>query len=187
MSRSFPPIAVALAAVLLLTCGASLADEVSEVNRVHRAGQTSVALQRAERYIASHPDDAPMRFLQGVMLTDSGRAVEATAVFLKLTQDHPQLAEPHNNLAALQAAAGDFGRARLSLEQALRANPDYATAHENLGDVLAMLASQAYRRAAQLDPGSTTLQTKLALVRELFTPKTGMASTPKPNDSTTQE
>ncbi len=176
MSRSIHPIAVVLTVALLAASFPTLSDEVSEVNRLHRAGQTAVALQRAERFVASRPDDAPMRFLLGVVLADSQRTVEAVEVFLKLTLDHPQLAEPHNNLAALYAATGDYDKARLALEQALRANPNYATAHENLGDVHAMLASQAYARAAKLDPGNSGVRPKMALVRELFTPRNGVAS-----------
>ena len=180
MSRSFHPIAVpltvALIAVLLAAALPALADEVTEVNRLHRAGQTTAALQRAERFVAGRPDDAPMRFLVGVMLTDIQRNAEATEAFLKLTLDHPQLAEPHNNLAALYAAAGDYERARLALEQALRANPNYAVAQENLGDVHAMLASQAYARAARLDAGNSTVRAKMALVRELFTLASGVAA-----------
>jgi len=187
MSRSFHPIALVLAAVLSLIAAPSLADEVSEVNSLHRSGQTAAALQRAERYIVSRPEDAPMRFLRGVMLADSGRATEAADAFLQLTLDHPQLAEPHNNLGALQAAAGEYDKARLSLEQALRANPDYATAHENLGDVLAVLASQAYNRASRLDPRSSTLQPKMALIRELFRPSNGVTNARKANDQTAQE
>ena len=142
MSRCFYPISLVLTLVLALLGTAARADEVDEVNRLHRAGQTAEALQRAQRFIASRPDAAPMRFLMGVMLADSQRHAEAIEVFQRLTLDHPQLAESHNNLAALHAAAGDYERARQALEQALRANPDYATAHENMGDVLAMLASR---------------------------------------------
>jgi tetratricopeptide (TPR) repeat protein len=109
------------------------------------------------------------------MLADSRRYVEAIDVFFKLTLDHPELAESHNNLAALHAAAGDYDKARAALEQALRANPNYATAHENLGDVYAVLASQAYARAAKLNPGNSTVGPKIALVRDLFTPKSGVA------------
>ena len=176
MSRSSHPLAVALTVVSLVAPFPARSDELSEVNRLHRAGQTAAALQRAERFVASRPDDAPMRFLLGVMLADSQRNAEATEVFLKLTMDQPHLAEPHNNLAAMYAAAGDYERARVALEQALRANPNYATAQENLGDVHAMLASQAYARAAKLDPGNSTARPKMALVRELFTPAGGVAS-----------
>ena len=53
---------------------------------------------------------------------------------------------------------------------AIRTNPSYATAHENLGDVYAKLASQAYSKALQLDSNNTGVQPKLALIRDLFSP-----------------
>src|SRR3989442_4984799 len=41
---------------------------------------------------------------------------------------------PYNNLAVLNAAEGQERKASEVLEQAIRTNPSYATAHENLGD-----------------------------------------------------
>ena len=110
-----------------------------------------------------------MRFLKGVMLSDSQLNTQAIVVFEKLSEDFPDLAEPYNNLAALHAAAGDFAKARATLEQALRTQPGYATAHENLGDVYAALANQSYARALQLDPKNVTVTPKLAVLRELYT------------------
>jgi Flp pilus assembly protein TadD len=109
-----------------------------------------------------------MRFQLGVMLADTGAAAEARRIFEQLVEDYPELPEPHNNLAALKAAAGDIEGARASLDQALRANPALSTAHENMGDVQIMLALRSYARAQQLDPASTSLQTKLAMVRQLL-------------------
>jgi tetratricopeptide (TPR) repeat protein len=77
----------------------------------------------------------------------------------------------------LYAAQGNYERAREVLEMSVRTNPSYATAYENLGDVHAMLASQAYDKAAQLDPKNTTAPTKLRLVRELFSVKAPPAET----------
>jgi tetratricopeptide (TPR) repeat protein len=145
----------------------ALAEELDEVGRLHRSGQSAAALERAERYLATAPKDAQMRFLKSVVLADSGRAGEALALLQQLVQDYPELAEPHNNLAALHAAAGDYGKARAELEEAIRLSPDYAPAQENLGDVQAMLAAQAYARALRLEPASASLPRKLALVRQL--------------------
>jgi ketosteroid isomerase-like protein len=61
---------------------------------------------------------------------------------------------------------------------AIRTHPSYATAHENLGDIYAKMASQAYDRALQLDKSNTNTQTKLALIRELFSKNTRTASKP---------
>jgi hypothetical protein len=52
----------------------------------------------------------------------------------------------------------------------IRTNPSYSTAHENLGDVYAKLASQAYNKALQLDASNPAVAPKLALIRELFNP-----------------
>jgi len=144
------------------------ADELVEVNRLFRSGQTNEALQRADRFLATKPGDAQMRFLKGVMLTESKQEEQALEIFAKLTQDYPELAEPFNNLAVLHAAQGQYEKARVALETAVRNDPTYAVAHENLGDVYAMLASAAYGRAAALEPTSATLPPKLTLIRELL-------------------
>jgi len=163
---------------------AALADELTEVTRLHRAGQSAAALERADRYLAATPKDAQMRFLKSVVLAESGRPAEAMPLLVQLVQDYPELAEPHNNLAALHAAAGDYAKARAELEEAIRLSPDYAPAHENLGDVHVMLAAQAYARALRLEPASPSLPRKLALARQLpaLSPSSGRSpgtSTPR--------
>ena len=109
-----------------------------------------------------------MRFLRGVILNEQGKQADATAAFTALTQDFPELPEPYNNLAALYASQSKFDQARAALETAIKLNPFYATAHENLGDIYAQLAGQSYGRALQLEPGIATIPRKLALVRQLF-------------------
>jgi tetratricopeptide (TPR) repeat protein len=165
-----------LLAALSAFGSAAWADELSEVNRMFRSGQSAAALLKADQFLAAKPKDPSMRFLKGVMLADSQRASEAIDMFRKLSEDYPELAEPYNNIAALHAARGDYDQARAALEQALRTNPSYAVAHENLGDVHAMLASQSYARALKLDPGNITVPPKLVLVRELFAHKARPAS-----------
>ena len=75
----------------------------------------------------------------------------------------------------LATSAGDYGKSRAELEETIRLNPGYAPAHENLGDVHALLAAQSYARALRLEPASATLPRKLALVRQL----TAISSEPK--------
>jgi ketosteroid isomerase-like protein len=95
-----------------------------------------------------------------------------------LTEDFPELPEPYNNLAVLYASQNQFDKARTALEMAIRTNPSYATAHENLGDVYARLASQAYNKALQLDGANSAVPPKLATIREVFKPN---LSNPKPS------
>jgi ribosomal protein L22 len=52
---------------------------------------------------------------------------------------------------------------------ALRLNPNYATAHENLGDVYARLAAQEYVRAQQFASTNASVAPKLLLIRQIFT------------------
>lgn len=171
-------------ALLLMAClgpaAAVRADELSDAQRLYYSGQAAAAMQRADQFLASHPKDPQMRFLKGVMLADAKRDTEAIAVFHALTEDYPDLAEPYNNLAALYAAGGDYAKARAALEQALRANPAYATADENLGDVYAALAAQSYERALKLNPGNVTVPPKLALVRALYKHSVGDATAALP-------
>ncbi len=158
-----------LAAVLTLShAGMARADEIQDVSKMVRAGQYDQALQRADAYLATKPRNAAqMRFLKGLILTEQNKTSDAIAVFQRLSEDFPELPEPYNNLAVLYASQGQFDKARTALEMAIRTHPSYATAHENLGDVYAKLASQAYDRALQLDSSNSAAQTKLALIRDL--------------------
>lgn len=146
------------------------ADDYSDVSKLMRAGKLAEAMARAESYLTTNPRDPQMRFLKGVIQRDSGKQTEAIVTFAKLSEDYPELPEPYNNLAVLYAGQSQFDKARAALEMAIRTNPSYATAHENLGDVYAKLASQAYNKALQLDSANAAVPPKLALIRELFNP-----------------
>jgi tetratricopeptide (TPR) repeat protein len=160
--------------VLVTICVTTVAfaDDYGDVNQLLQIGKLSEALTRADSYLITKPSDPQMRFLKGVIQRKAGKPSEAIATFTQLTEDFPELAEPYNNLAVLYAGQNQFEKARAALEMAIRTNPSYATAHENLGDVYAKLAGQAYSRALQLDSTNTTVQPKLAKIGELFSPST---------------
>lgn len=167
-NRAFPVALrwVALAAAMFIT--AAHADDYADVNALVRSGQLPQALAKADQYLAAKPRDPQMRFIKGVIQTEAGKPADAIATFTKITQDYPELPEPYNNLAVLYAGQNQYDKARAALEMAIRTNPSYATAHENLGDVYAKLASQAYSKALQLDGGNSAVPPKLALIRTLF-------------------
>ena len=169
-----------LTLVCMLGCAPlAHADDYAEVGRLLRTGQAEQALAKADQYLAGKPRDPQMRFLQASSLAQLGRREAALAAFIGLTQDYPELPEPYNNLAVLYAGQGEFDKSRAALESALRANPGYANAHENLGDVQARLALQSYARALQLDPANATAKAKLAALRELLnTPQTAARQPP---------
>lgn len=144
--------------------------DYDSVSRMVRAGQLDQAQARADQYLSANPKDPQMRFLKGVIQQQRGQTDEALTTFTQLTQDYPELPEPYNNLAVIHAAQNQFDKARVALEMAVRTNPSYATAHENLGDVYARLAAQSYSRALQLDSGNATAPAKLKAVNALLTP-----------------
>lgn len=162
-----------LMAAALLVAGALfsasvLADDYADAAQLHAQGERAAALERVERFLAAHPRDSRARFLKGIILTEQGKTEEAISVFRSLTEDFPELPEPHNNLAVLYASQGHYDEARRSLEMAVRAAPDFAIAYENLGDIYAVMAKQAYEKAAQLAGGTSGVRAKLELVHQLL-------------------
>lgn len=154
-----------LAALLWSLAALAAADEVAEVKLLLKAGQTSEALVKLDQFLALKPKDPQLRFLKGIVLSDAKRTAEAIAVFTLLNEDYPELPEPYNNLAVLYAGQGQYDKARAALEAAVRGNPSYGTAYENLGDVYTRLAAQAYGRALVLEPTNAALPPKIALLR----------------------
>ncbi|MDT7835294.1 tetratricopeptide repeat protein [Aquabacterium sp. OR-4] len=137
------------------------------IEQQYRHGDPAQALQRLNTALAARPGDAALRFLQGVLLAEGGQSSQAAATFERLTQEFPDLPEPHNNLAVLHAAAGRLDAARAALETALQLDPAYRAAHENLGDVYVRLAARAYAAAADAARPEPALQRKLQLARDL--------------------
>ena len=147
----------------------AFADNLPEVQRLIKQGQYPQAMEKVDAYLSSKPKDAQGRFLKGLIYTEMNKPAEAIAVFTKLTEDYPELPEPYNNLAVLYAQQKQYDKARTALEMAIRTHPSYAIAYENLGDIYAKLASQAYDKALQLDNANAATQNKLALIRDLIT------------------
>jgi tetratricopeptide (TPR) repeat protein len=158
------------------TAAATIAqsDELQDASQLLKQGQLDRAMERVDVYLKSRPKDARGRFLKGLIFAEQNKPNDAIKIFTELTQEFPELPEPYNNLAVLYASQGQYDKARTALEMAIRTHPSYATAHENLGDIYAKLASQAYDKALTLDKGNAPLQTKLNLIRDLF------SSSPRP-------
>lgn len=167
LARLLAPSILVAASLFAITAHA---NDIDEVNQLLKAGKQSQALSKVEQSLSAKPRDPQLRFLKGVIQTELGKPNDAIGTFTKLTEDYPELPEPYNNLAVLYASSAQFDKARAALEMAIRTNPSYSTAHENLGDIYANLASQAYSKALQLGGSSTSLQPKLTLIRELFSP-----------------
>ena len=150
-----------LACVVLYPLATRAADDVSEINTLVRQGDTARALQRIDAYLASNPGDVKVRFQKGLILTTRGSIAEAIAEFSTLIRDYPDIPEPYNNLAVLYASRGEYEKARAALETAVRLNPAYTIAQENLSSVRAKLAAQASEKSRALEKSSAGPQTKV--------------------------
>lgn len=138
--------------------------------KIYRSGERSRALARVDKALSADPKDTQLRFFRGVLLTELGRRDEAIILFRQMIQDFPELPEPYNNLAVLQASGGDLDSARETLESATRVLPSYGLAHENLGDIYLRLAQRAWEHAEFLNPAQAArVQERLVLARELIT------------------
>ena len=168
------------ASVLSAPVALASSAELQAVNRLLDQGKVTDAAKLVQSHLNQNPGDVQMRFLQGVVAAEQKKYDQAIKVFTALTEEYPSLPEPYNNLAVLYAAKGEERKAAQVLEQAIRTNPSYATAHENLGDLYARMASDAYAKALQLDSARQTVQPKLALIKQIFPVQAGQAAVQTP-------
>lgn len=127
------------------------------------------ALEQIDAYLLERPRDPQMRFWRARLLNELQQAEEAFAVYEELAQDYPEFPEVQNNLGVMYAARGNWVKAKLAFEQALRNNPNYAITHENMGDILLHLAHQSFAKAAGLDPtAAKSAQQKILILNPIL-------------------
>lgn len=131
-------------------------------------GQYAAARVKLDAALAADAKNPQARFLRGVVQADEGESDLALDTFQSLTEDFPELPEPYNNMAVIWAQRGQYEKARTALESAISSHPDYAIAHENLGDIYSRLAGAEYDRAVTLDKVNKSAQAKLVLIRQLY-------------------
>lgn len=169
--------AAALASALCISVAhAGPAEDTKEAARLYQQGKYDQALTKINAVLAQQPKDAQGRFIKGLIFTEQKRQADAIQIFTSLTEDYPELPEPYNNLAVLYASQGNYDKAKAALELAIHTHPSYATAYENLGDIYAQLARRSYDKVLQLDKGNTSVQGKLAMVKDLFGPPAKVAA-----------
>ncbi|MEJ2895680.1 tetratricopeptide repeat protein [Bordetella avium] len=123
------------------------------IERQLNAGHNEEALKMIEARIAASRKtpgtDVQLMFQHARALAALKRSQEAEAIYSEMTTRFPELPEPWNNLGALYAARGDLDRAQDALNMALRADPNYAAARANQGDLQLMIALRTYRQEAE--------------------------------------
>jgi tetratricopeptide (TPR) repeat protein len=153
-------ISFALSCALMAWSAGAQADLYSDVNRLINSGHWNKAQKEVDQRLQVAPTDPQMRLLLSRIQDAQGQTQAAMDTLQALTQSFPELAEPHNNLAVLLARENRHADALASLQAAVQARPDYAIALENMGDVYAALASQAYAKALQITPQQRRIQAK---------------------------
>lgn len=143
-------------------------SDIGDIQRLTADGDYQQALDMTNRELSDNNGDITYQFLKGLILTRMDELEQARDVFIEITESHPDLPEPYNNLAVIYASLGDYDKARELLERAINTHPAYATAYENIGDIYAKLASQAYNQALELDRENNIARAKLSLVNDLF-------------------
>lgn len=139
-----------------------------EVQKSMQARDWFNALNQVDQYLINQPRDPQMRFWRARLLEQLNQADEALATYTTLAQDYPELPEVQNNLGVMLAAQGNVDEARFAFEHALRNNPDYATAHENLGDIFLHLAQRSYDNASRLDGRNKNLSKKISTLQPVL-------------------
>jgi tetratricopeptide (TPR) repeat protein len=175
------PFTLFIALALFVGPAAAAGEEVRRIQDLLARGQAQEALQRLEARNGgssragsgaaapgTQPDEAELRFLQGVALMDLQRNADALAWFERLAQDYPELPDPYNNIALLHVRAGQLELARQALVTALRNDPSFRVARANLGLVHLMLAVQAWEAAAASGPVDPQLMRRLEGARGLL-------------------
>lgn len=142
-------------------------NALTQARALEAKGDSQAALKVLDSYLGQTPHDAAAQFERGLVLVHLKRTDDAIQAFSKLTKEYPKLPEPYNNLAVLYASRGEYDKARNELKTALATHPSYATASENLGDVYAAMAGQAYNRALKIEKSNKQIRYKLSLIKKL--------------------
>jgi len=140
----------------------------NDVRILLRQAKYPQALQLVNKGLSTNPRDPQMRFWQGFLFEQLGQPNQAQQVYLDLTREYPELAEPFNNLGVMYAAKGDYPNAKAAFDGALRAAPNFATAHENMGDLLVNMARQSYERSLLVDPKQRGIAQKIERLSPLL-------------------
>ncbi len=148
---------------------------VQRLENMISQGQAAAALKEIDERLQKRRQsrvtgvDARLVFLRARALAALGRLDEAREAYEAMTVQFPELPEPWNNLAAIYAAQQQPERAYEALQMAIRTHPRYAAAYANMGDILIMLAAQAYEKAAELGApdGSQLRQRATRLINQL--------------------
>jgi tetratricopeptide (TPR) repeat protein len=164
--------------ILIITILNIQFSTATDINKIKSMVISSpeVALIEINRLLENEPNNQNILFLKAITETKLEKNDLAISTYNKLIEKFPSLPEPYNNLAVLYAEQNKLEEAKKILQKALKTNKSYSVAHINLGDVYTRMASEAYRKAFELDK-SPVANNKLQLISELFSYSPNMQKT----------
>ena len=139
----------------------------AKIEKLLKDGNPAQALELADLGIRKSSRNPQLRFMKAVALENLSRTEEAVHELQALVRDYPEIPEPYNNLAVIEAGTGNLEQALEHLNQALRINPDFALARKNLGDVYLALARESYEMAAAKLKNNRVLARRLQTITNL--------------------
>ena len=153
-------------------------SSAADINKIKSMVVTSpsAAIIEINQLLKNEPNNQNLLFLKAVTETKLEKKELAIKTYNNLIEKFPGLPEPYNNLAVLYAEQNKLEEAKKILQKALKTNKSYSVAHINLGDVYTRMASEAYRKAFELDK-SPVANNKLQLINELFSYSPNMQRT----------
>lgn len=128
----------------------SSSDSGQNIQQAHSLAQRGLygeALNTVNQILADHANNMDALLLQATLLAKTGNRAEAEHRFNTLHERYPERPEPLNNLAVLYAESGDSNRAIQTLQKAFKTHPSYDLIYQNLSDMYAVLAAEAYNKA----------------------------------------
>lgn len=150
-SFSAPRRLARLVVVACATCGLAVAQAADwpAIDAAVAKDQWTQAQTLVEQGLVEHPRDARLRLLLGVAQAKTQQLDAAQDTLSQLAEAHPELSEAHNNLGIVLALQGQWALAMRAFERAELANPDNASAQENLARARAQQALQAPKAASE--------------------------------------
>ena len=142
-------LALCTLAAVLSAPAASIEEPLERVVALAVEDRLAEARRALDPLLARDADHPLLRLLDGALHAQEGRVTVAIEIFDRLRRDHPEMAEPWDNLAVLYAAEGHVDEAREALLAALERRPS-AAGHADLSEIQAKLARRAWQRAREL-------------------------------------
>lgn len=142
-------------------------DFSPRVEQLLTNGHPAQALELADIGIKRNPRNAQLQFLRTVSLESLGRTEDAAKGLKSLIAAYPEIPEPYNNLAVIEAGFGNLEEAQGLLKKALVINPKFSLAQKNLGDVYLALALECYEAVAPALESNAELQSRLRTLKRI--------------------